>query len=95
MKKIVNGIEAELSAEEEAEFAARDATWAAGQPQRDALAARHASMDAAISGDQTITQLKAMNAADFDTWWAANVTNLAQANGILKRLARLAIRRLV
>lgn len=56
--------------------------------------ARLAAIDASIAGDSTIAQLKAMTIAEFDTWWAANVTTLAQANNILKRLVRLALRRL-
>lgn len=63
---------------------------AAGQAEQ----ARKAAIDAAISGDATIAQLKAMDNAAFDAWWSANVTNLAQANNVLKRIARVVLRRL-
>jgi hypothetical protein len=56
---------------------------------------RDADMDTAIAGDTVVAQLKAMTSAEFDTWWAANVTNAAQAIGVLKRLARVVIRKLL
>lgn len=80
------------------------------QPTRDAILAVYAAhnpatvpaeivrdqaIDAAIAGDTTIAQLKAMTAAEFDTWWAANVTTAAQAITVLKRIARLVIRKLL
>jgi len=62
-------------------------------------AARLAAIDSAIAafsfGGQTLTQLKAMDNAAFDAWWTASVTNLAQANAVLKFLARAALRKLV
>ena len=61
----------------------------------DAEEARKAGVDAAIGADATIAQLKAMTAAEFDTWWAANVTNAAQAINVLKRVTRVVIRRLL
>lgn len=48
-----------------------------------------------IIADTTIAALKAMTVAEFDTWWAANVTTLAQANNVLKRLARVVIHRVL
>lgn len=62
-------------------------------------AARLAAIDATISGfsfgGQTIAQLRAMDNAAFDAWWAANITNLAQANTVLKLLARANLRRVL
>lgn len=95
MEKIVNGVAVPMNAEEIEARQAEEAAWPALAQARDAAAARDASMDQAIAGDATIAQLRAMTSADFDIWWAANVTNLAQANNILKRLTRLAIRRLL
>lgn len=57
--------------------------------------ARQAAVDAAIAGDATIASLKAMTNAEFDTWWAANVTNAAQAIGVLKRVTRVVLRRVL
>jgi hypothetical protein len=55
---------------------------------------RLAALDQTIQGDATIQQLRAMDNTAFDAWWTANVTNLAQASNVLKRLTRLALRRL-
>lgn len=57
-------------------------------------AARKASLSSSIDADSVIAQLRVMNATDFNTWWTANVTTLAQANTVLKRLAWLALRSL-
>jgi hypothetical protein len=54
---------------------------------------RKAAIDQAIEADTVITNLKAMTSAEFDAWWSANVTNAAQAISVLKRLARVVIRR--
>jgi len=56
---------------------------------------RLSSIDSAIGGDTTIASLKAMTNAEFDTWWAANVTNVAQLVGVVKRIARVVLRRLL
>lgn len=56
---------------------------------------RQREVDAAISGDTTLAQLKAMSNAEFDVWWTANVSNAQQAIQVLKRLARLVIRRVL
>lgn len=97
--KIVNGSEVPLTPAEESARDAEDAAWAVSQSVRDAEAARIVSIDASISGfshgAQTLAQLKAMDAAAFDAWWSANVTNLAQANTVLKFLARAALRRML
>jgi hypothetical protein len=57
--------------------------------------AKEAGLDAAITGDSVIQQLKAMTNAEFDAWWDANVTTAAQAIAVLKRLARVIIRRVL
>ena len=58
-----------------------------------------AATDANIAGfsfgGKTLAELKAMSIAEFDTWWAANITNLAQANTVLKLLARAALQRML
>ena len=59
-----------------------------------ALAAKQ-SIDVAIGADTTLAQLKAMTNAEFDAWWLANVTTAALAIQVLKRLAKLVIRRLL
>lgn len=66
-------------------------------PQRDNTAelARLSAVDQAIATDSTVSSLKAMTNAEFDTWWAANVTNAAQAINVLKRIARVVIRRVL
>lgn len=58
-------------------------------------AARVAAIDGVIAGDTTIAALKGMTSAEFDAWWTANVTTLAQANAVLKRIARVVIRRVL
>ncbi len=64
-----------------------------------AEAGRLAAIDAANAGfafgGQTLAQLKAMTNAQFDTWWAANVTNAAQAIAVLKLVARALLRRVL
>lgn len=52
------------------------------------------SIDQANAGDAMLVALRAMSNAELDAWWAANVTNAAQAIQVLKRLAKLVIRRL-
>lgn len=72
--------------------------WNANDERRAAAAveqARCAEFDQVIAGDATIQQLKAMTPAQFDTWWDANVTSAAHAIAVLKRLARVVIRRLL
>ncbi len=56
---------------------------------------RLAELDNIIITDSVISDLKAMTNSQFDTWWSANVTNLSQANTVLKRIARLVIRRVL
>lgn len=60
-----------------------------------AEAQRLLDIDTTIKGDTTISMLKAMNNADFDAWWTANVTSLAQASVVLKRIARVVLRRVL
>jgi len=93
--KIVDGVSMPLTAAEEAARDAEEAAWAAGQAARDAEAARIDSLDTAITDDNTIQTLKSMTADEFDTWWDANVTSAAQVIGILKRLVKIVIRRLL
>jgi hypothetical protein len=64
-------------------------------PEAIAEAARVRSINDAIASDNTIQSLKAMTNSEFDTWWAANVTNAAQAIQVLKRVARVVIRRVL
>lgn len=53
-----------------------------------------ASQEAAAKADNLLAQLKGMDAAQFDAWWEANVTSVAQAIMVLKRLTRLVILKL-
>ena len=81
-----------LTAEELAAAAAATAAETAAQNTPEALAA--ASVAQAVAGDATIAALKTMDNAAFDAWWDANVTNAAQAINVLKRLAKIVVRRL-
>jgi hypothetical protein len=65
------------------------------QPDNRAELTRLSQVDSAIGNDSTVASLKAMTNAEFDTWWAANVTNAAQAINVLKRVTRVVIRRLL
>lgn len=56
---------------------------------------RVAAIEATIAADTTLAQLKAMTNAEFDTWWASNITNSAQGNAALKRVARVVLRRVL
>ena len=56
---------------------------------------RLAAIDTTINTDATIAALKPMTNAQFDTWWSANVTTLAQALAVLKVVVRVIIRRAV
>lgn len=95
MKVQIGNTVRDATPEELAAYQARNdkavAVEQAAAPER----ARAAAIDSAIAGDTTLAQLKAMTTDEFDTWWGANVTNLAQANTVLKRLARVVIRRLL
>ena len=57
--------------------------------------ARIQEINNAVSSDTVVNQLKAMTNVEFDAWWDANVTNAAQAINVLKRLARIIIRRVL
>lgn len=64
--------------------------------QRQAAAAeqaRFAAVEQAISADTVVAQLKGMSNEQFDAWWAANVTTAGQAIAVLKRIARIVVRR--
>lgn len=74
-------------------YNAGDGTFTTPPPSAESV--RLADLDGAIASDTTVAMLKAMNNADFDAWWSANVTTLAQANNILKRLARIVLRRVL
>lgn len=93
--KLVDGVQVPMTPEEEAVRDAEEIAWAAGQASRDALAARVQSLESAIVGDGVIQTLRTMTAAQFDQWWDANVTNAAQAIGVLKRLVKLIIFKLL
>lgn len=42
-----------------------------------------------LKNDSVVQQLKTMTKSEFDTWWAANVTNAAQAITVLKKLCNI------
>lgn len=83
---------------EPADAAAIQSEWdaaAAAAPARAAEAARLAAVEDAIAADATVASLRAMSVAEFDAWWTANVTTLAQANNVLKRVTRVVLRRVL
>lgn len=55
---------------------------------------RAAGLDASINVSAIVQTLKPMDNAAFNAWWAANVTNLAQAGLILREVTKYIIRRL-
>lgn len=57
--------------------------------------ARQEAIDEAIRQDAVIQQIKAMSPAEYDTWWAANVTNAAQTIAVLKRVVRILCRKVL
>ena len=81
-----------LTAEELAAAAAATAAATAAMNTPEYLAAE--SIKAAVAADTTIAALKAMGNDQFDAWWATNVTTAAQAINVLKRLAKIVVRRL-
>ena len=81
-----------LTPEEIAAAQAATAAETAAQNTPEALAT--ASIKAAVASDTTLAALKAMDNTEFEAWWAANVTNAAQAINVLKRLAKIVVRRL-
>lgn len=95
MKKLVNGVAVDMSQDEAADAQAQWDAYTAAQPARAVESARQAAIDAAIAGDTTVRDLRAMSAAEFDAWWTANVTTLAQANNVLKRVTRVVLRRVL
>ena len=74
------------------EQAALDATHADGDAER-VKSARLSEFDDAIGADANLRAFRTITKAEFDTWWAANVTNAAQAIAVLKKLCWLVIRR--
>ena len=56
---------------------------------------RRQDLDQAIGADAQIAALKAMTNAEYGAWFDANVTNAAQAIGLLKRVVRVLIRRVL
>ena len=93
--KRVNGNRVQFSAAEETARDAEEAAWAAGAATRAAEAARIDSLKSAVKGDSLIQNLQSMTAAQFDNWWDANVTNANQAIGVLKKLMKLVILKLL
>lgn len=83
--------ERDATPDEVAEIEANKAT----APAQEAERVRQAAIEQAISADSQLAQLKAMTNAEFDAWWSANVTTAAQAIQVLKRLARVIIRRVL
>ncbi len=63
-------------------------------PVKAAAVARVKAIDTAIANDSVIAQIKQMSNAEYDAYWAANVTNAAQLNAVVKRIVRIVVRRL-
>lgn len=80
----------ELTPEEIADAEARTAAEN-NDPER----LRKLGLDAAITADTQIAALKAITNADFDAWFDANVMTAAQAIGLLRRVCRVLIRRVL
>lgn len=64
-------------------------------PERLAQIARLAALESVVQSDPQIVLLRDMDKDQFDAWWAANVTNAAQAIAVLKRLTRVMLVRLL
>jgi len=97
--RIVDGVPVLMTADEIAARAAEEAALAPLVAAQQAEASRLAQIDATISGASfnggtTLAQLKAMSRDQFNAWWAANVTNAAQAIAVLKFIAWQVLRRL-
>lgn len=64
-----------------------------------AAQAKVATQDADVRGftfgGETLASLKAMDSPTFNAWWAANVNSLAQANVVLRLLAKAALHRML
>jgi len=58
-----------------------------------AEAARIAAIEQEIKDDTVLSNIKGMTKAQYDAWWSANITNLAQLNGAVKRIVRVVARR--
>ena len=57
--------------------------------------ARILAIDSAITTDTALAQFKTMTDAEFNAWFAANVTNAAQAIQILKKVCNVIRRRVL
>ena len=64
-------------------------------PEQIAEQQRRTQYSSTIASDTVISTIKIMTVAEFDAWWDANVTTAAQAIGILKRLVKLIIFKLL
>lgn len=64
-------------------------------PPPDPEQVRQQAIDNAIASDATLSAIKAMTNAEYDTWWSANVTNATQAIAVLKRVVRVLVRRVL
>lgn len=95
MKRVINGEELDVPEEDVPAILAEWDAAAAAAPARDAERTRLAAHDDAIKGDATVQQLRGMTVAEFDAWWTANVTTVAQASNVLKRVTRVVLRRVL
>lgn len=58
-------------------------------------AARLSAIDTSIKNDTVLASLKEMTSSEYDAWWVSNVTTSAQAIGVLKRVVRVILRRVL
>lgn len=93
--RVVNGAAVEIPPEERQAICDEWNAEEALRPAREATAARLAALDQAIAGDTTLNELKAMTNQEYNTWWDQNITTAAAAISVLKRLARVIIRRVL
>lgn len=75
--------------------AAYDAAQNAAAAETTRLAAIDAAIMSAVVAGTTLTQLKAMTVAQFNAWWAANVTTLPAVITAAKWIAWLVIRKVL
>lgn len=91
--RVVNGKPVPLSQVEIDARTAEEQVWTAGATARVAEATRCASLDAATAADTTLSALRRMTSDELDIWFNANVTDLASARTMLRRMFKIMVRR--
>ena len=86
--KMVDGVEVALTLAEAADLDARDAAWTAGASARQAGVTRKSGLAADVTVIDWTDRIGHATAAQVDTYFANNVTNAAQAIGVLKAVVK-------